>query len=180
MQEPFSLSDLGDVATVVLAALAIVVSVWTSIAIHRGAGPVVKVSVIYYVLLQRKKPERFKPTYMHVTTSLSRAAQVHRDFETEFFVTPFLRAIVTNRGRMDVGVDAINMQDPAERERGMKLKTDPSYPVLLKAQSYIYLNTLYSEVLSFTGEGRKMRFIAALTNGEFSVSSWMRVLPVKR
>jgi hypothetical protein len=168
--------DIGDIATAAIALVAVVVSIGTSLWLHRASGPVLRIRVMYYLWLQPKTaPSRFAVRYQHVLGSLSHSTAMYLRFEEDHHVMELLRAHVTNRGRMDVDVDSIAHERSDGQSRVVTQKGDPPYPVTLKAQSWVYLNQSYADLMSFAGPRRRIRFVVNLSSGEKCYSKWIRL-----
>lgn len=167
--------DVGDIATAAVAVIAVVVSIAASIVVHRAGGPVIKVKVVYFLWIEPKVKSPFTPRFRSAVSSLNSASDTYRRFAADNYLTEFLRVVVTNRGRLDVGIDSIAHQRTNLDSRVITQKGDPAYPVILKAQSYLYLNQLYVDLKAYAGSPPRIRFVVTLTNGDEVRSRWVKL-----
>lgn len=175
----------SDVATVIIAIVAVVVSVASVVStflIHRLQGAVVKIKVRFHADLRDKAtyvanaPDPDAQPRNLATTSLRNAAEVFDRFpEEKYYATSFLRVIVTNAGRLDAGVDSITYVNKEGKGIAVRQASDPPYPVMLPAQTYLTRDYLYSELRSHSGLQSKIRFIIELTNGKRVKSGWVQM-----
>lgn len=166
----------SDIATVVIAGAALIVSVASVVStflIHRLQGPVVKVKILYHADLRDKKtykpnaPDLDAEPKILMTTTLRKAAEVAKRFpDDKYYPTTFLRVHITNAGRMDTGIDSISYVNKAGAGIGTRKIDGPEGPIPLPAQSYTTEDYLYSEARTQAGAKGKIRFVVYLTNGK--------------
>lgn len=165
----------SDVATVIIAGAALIVSIASVVStflIHRLQGPVIKVKILYHADLREKAtyvpnaPNLDDEPKVLMTTALRQAHEVAKRFPDEkYYPTTFLRVHVTNAGRMDTGIDSISYVNKAKEGVATRKIDDPDGPIPLPAQSYITEDYLYSEARRQAGPKAKIRFEVYLTNG---------------
>lgn len=175
----------SDIATVIIAAVAVVVSVASVVStflVHRLQGSIVKVMVRYHVDLREKAtykpnaPEPDKEPKTLATSTVRKAGEIYNRFPADtHYATSFLRVIATNAGRIDASVDSISYVNKAKKGIVVQMKDEQPFPMILLAQTYITRDYLYSELVSHAGKKAKIRFEVALTNGKKSRSRWFKL-----
>jgi hypothetical protein len=175
----------SDIATVIIAAVAVVVSVASVVStflVHRLQGAIVIVNVRYHVDLRVKAtykknaPDLDKEPKVLATSVLRKADEIYERFPTDtHYATSFLRVVATNAGRIDASVDSISYVNKAKKGIVIQMKDEKPFPLNLPAQTYIKRDYLYSEVRSHAGKKAKIRFVVELTNGKHVKSRWIRL-----
>lgn len=178
----------SDVATVVIAFAALVVSVlsvWSTFAIHKRQGPIIEVETFYHAKL-RKKAEYVKnlpPEQVvfdvEATTDLASAPTMPDQYSRDkyFYSLTFLRLVLTNKGRMDAAIESIFYFNTAGRGISVAHKDEEPYPLTIPAQTNRTRDFLYSSLADHAGTDKKVRFEVTLTNGTKIKVDWIHLDP---
>jgi len=175
--------DVGDIATAVLAFVAIVVSIAVAIVQHRSSGPLVKVKVVAFARLQRR-PEpgkRYKaPDYDNLPSAigpLSSIPEMHDKYGADNFVRLYLRVVITNHGRMPITVENVGYENREGKAIAFKRKDGPQVPFALEPFQHFEWDEMFNDLPTFAGRYAMIRFRVGLSNGERIMSRWIKVYP---